>query len=274
MLVRVCSIMAVALFSFATSAHASPLKPIENWDIDYGETQCTAARSFGTAADPLILGIVPSISGNTYELLVSSQQYGPKFAEESQGSVSFGKAAIPSWMLHYGGNGVKRTIDQYRITAAQMEQARSAIAVELHSSRNGDYAFALSDMPALLDGLRKCTEDLQQYWNMNRDDALARPAVGDMRSVFKGGDYPSEAVRREQQGTAQYQLLVDEKGAVAGCDVLRPSGIAALDSTGCEVIKERAKFSPAIDKQGKPVRSVVTTPPVQWRMSSHGDFFF
>lgn len=59
---------------------------------------------------------------------------------------------------------------------------------------------------------------------------------------------------------------MDEKGAVAGCDVLTPSGVPALDAMGCEVIKEKAKFSPAMDSHGKGVRSVVTTPAVTWRV--------
>jgi hypothetical protein len=32
------------------------------------------------------------------------------------------------------------------------------------------------------------------------------------------------------------------------------------------VIQERAKFTPATDKSGKPVRSTVITPPINWRV--------
>jgi protein TonB len=61
-------------------------------------------------------------------------------------------------------------------------------------------------------------------------------------------------------------LLVDEAGKVAGCDVLSPSGIPALDIMGCQVIRNRARFTPALDATGKPVRSTVVTPPIIWSM--------
>jgi periplasmic protein TonB len=59
-------------------------------------------------------------------------------------------------------------------------------------------------------------------------------------------------------------LLINEAGKVAGCDVLTPSGIPALDIMGCQVIRSRAKFTPAVDANGKPVRSTVVTPPIVW----------
>lgn len=128
-------------------------------------------------------------------------------------------------------------------------------------------------MPALLDALQKCTADLQQYWNMDKKTAprLKNDARGDLRSIFSPNDYPTEAIAKSQGGTVQYQLLVDESGAVAGCDVRVQSGVPILDVVGCEVIKQKLKFSPAIDMNGKPVRTVVTTPPIVWRMS--GSFF-
>jgi hypothetical protein len=33
---------------------------------------------------------------------------------------------------------------------------------------------------------------------------------------------------------------------------------------GCQVIGKRAKFQPALDKQGKPIRSTYITPVVVW----------
>lgn len=127
--------------------------------------------------------------------------------------------------------------------------------------------FALRSMPELLRGLQSCTADLEAYWNSNgeKDGKIAKSAKGDVRSVFTADDYPNIAVNLEQSGKTQFLLLVDEKGLVAGCHVLKPSGVPVLDAMGCQVIRKRTRFSPARDAQGKPVRSTVTTPPVVWR---------
>jgi hypothetical protein len=59
---------------------------------------------------------------------------------------------------------------------------------------------------------------------------------------------------------------VDEKGSVAGCHVLQPSNIPVLDAMGCQVMRLRGNFSPALDRTGKPVRSTIVTPNIVWKM--------
>jgi TonB family protein len=130
-----------------------------------------------------------------------------------------------------------------------------------------DVSFTLAVMPQLLDKLAECTADLRHFWNMTDAEQknIAAPAVGDVRTVFSSSDYPDEALSREQQGDAQFLLLIDEKGKVAKCDVVKPSGIPALDGMACQVIRERAEFKPAVDHLGKPIRSSYVTPPISWR---------
>jgi TonB family protein len=127
-----------------------------------------------------------------------------------------------------------------------------------------DVSFSLAAVPDLLKTLQDCTADLQHYWNMidPEQKKIAAPAVGDVRKVFTSDDYPSEALKENQEGKAQFLLFVDEQGKIPACYVLQPSGIPALDGMGCQVIRQRAKFKPAIDTAGKPIRSIVITPPV------------
>jgi len=53
---------------------------------------------------------------------------------------------------------------------------------------------------------------------------------------------------------------------VAGCHLLLASGVPVLDAMGCVVIQERARFQPALDSSGKPVRSTFITPKIRWRI--------
>jgi hypothetical protein len=263
--------LGLILSSGAMAVAPGALQPTDKWQLDYGDTQCTAAESFGDASSPIVFGVVPSLSGKTYELLISVPRAGPAYAQQGSGSVDFGQGPINTGALYFGAKGVNQSVYRFRLSAADMERARTAAAISFRSDYGGNFKFALANMPALLDGLRQCTGNLGQYWNMDGRNAASRavPAGGDVRSLFTAADYPEEALKREEQGRsrgapARYQLLVDEKGSVAACDVLDPSGIATLDVTFCDVIKERAKFTPAKDAQGEPVRSVFTTPVVTW----------
>lgn len=254
--------------SAAAPQPLQPLHPLGAWNLDYGETQCAALRDFGTSQDAITFAIIPALNGETYELFVGRRHYGPMFAEELEGSVDFGSGPIKAWLLHYAGQGRKVELYQYRITAGEMAQARTAKRVRLRIEGGPERTFELEDMPALLDGLQKCTADLRQYWNVGgeRDGRIVVPAKGDVRNVFTPNDYPSEALKRRQQGKAQYLLLVDDSGKVAGCHVQLASGVPALDAMGCVAIQERARFKPAQDKAGKAVRSAYLSPPVMWRL--------
>jgi TonB family protein len=260
--------------AFATTALAAAppktvegLTPIQPWNVHYEPNSCTAQREYGDGANPIFLGFVPSSAGNNYELLIATNGPGPNYAEELDGSIDFGSGPIKAWLLHFG-TSKPRPVNFYkfRISTAEMAQAKTAQSVTFHMHGRGDFVFTLAFVPEVLAKLDQCTNDLRHFWNMTDSEQknIAAPAVGDVRSVFSSSDYPDEALTREQQGKAQFLLLIDETGKVAGCDVVSPSGIPALDGMGCQVIRERAKFKPALDQQGKPIRSSTVTPPIVW----------
>lgn len=258
-----------SLLWLPNSAAARPLQPIGPWDLDYGQTQCIASRDYGDAAKPTTFAIRQSPNGETYELVLLLQSPSPDYAEELKGVVDFGRGPIESWLLHFGPKTAKANLYQFRISAADMAQARSADKVTLRIPGTPEVSFELASMPQLLDGLNACTADLKRYWNMDGEDngIIVKPAKGDIRDLFNPDDYPSQAISQDQEGDAQYLLLIDEKGKVAGCQVLLASGVPVLDAMGCAVIQERGRFTPAFDKNGKPVRSAVVTPRIRWRLS-------
>lgn len=264
-----CATLASAsLLSLPGPAAAKPLQAVGPWDLDYGQTQCIASRNYGDAAKPTTLAFRQSPNGETYEIVMVRQSPPPEYAEELQGSIDFGHGPVRAWLLHYRPTGGQLNVYQFRIPAADMAQARLADTVELTVPGMPQTGFALASMPQLLSGLDACTADLKRYWNMDgeKDGLIVKAARGDLRDLFSSADYPSEAVHQGQEGAAQYLLLVDEKGKVAGCQVLVASGVPVLDAMGCAVIQERGSFTPARDRNGKPVRSTVVTPKVKWQL--------
>jgi hypothetical protein len=268
-------LMLVGSISLVVSglAIASPMPPLLGWDVDYGDTQCTAAQSFGNPDKPVVLGIVPSIGAETFKVMVSIPHEGPPFARTVDASITFGSKSMKQPLLYYGKSGVKMSIYQFIVPATEIEAVRTAPFLVIHAANGTSFDFALTNMSPLLDALKKCTGDLQQYWNFGAEPASGPTIAGnkDPRSAFSGDDYPSEALMRGQSGTSQFRLLVDDKGAVAGCDVFRPSGVPVLDTMGCQVMTERLKYTPAKDPKGEAQRSVITTPPVTWRVEGGFD---
>lgn len=93
----------------------------------------------------------------------------------------------------------------------------------------------------------------------------AAPAAGNLVSLIGSDDYPNAALRNEEQGTVTVALAVDPKGAVSSCTVTASSGSDSLDTTTCRVMIERAHFTPAHDRRGRPVADIYSQT-ITWRI--------
>ena len=94
----------------------------------------------------------------------------------------------------------------------------------------------------------------------------AQSARGDLRTLFSADDYPASAQSAGAEGTAQATLTIGPDGRVVGCNLSRSTGNGSLDSATCNILRRRAKFTPARDSNGQPTTDTVTTPPIVWRL--------
>jgi protein TonB len=88
-------------------------------------------------------------------------------------------------------------------------------------------------------------------------------ARANLASYVSDEDYPSSAVRNEEQGTTRFRLGVGTDGHVTECSVLGSSGSPALDSATCRLMKSRARFTPARDSDGRTTSDTVTSA-IRW----------
>lgn len=97
--------------------------------------------------------------------------------------------------------------------------------------------------------------------------ALSQPvrATTTLPSLFTDADYPVAAIRAREQGSVDFQLLVNARGRVTACNILRSSGSALLDATTCRLVQKRGRFIPARDKKGRPAPDTIAGR-VNWRL--------
>jgi TonB family protein len=97
-----------------------------------------------------------------------------------------------------------------------------------------------------------------------------RQPPGNLRNMLQGlissDDYPPEALDNGEEGTVGILLRIDPAGAVGDCIVEQASGSALLDNKTCEVMRQRAKFKPALDKQGRPTGGEYRTH-IKWQIA-------
>ena len=70
--------------------------------------------------------------------------------------------------------------------------------------------------------------------------------------LISQNDYPAEAVRLGQQGTVRVRLRISAEGRVSTCSIIESAG-SALDRATCQVLTQRARFTPGTDAAGKAI---------------------
>lgn len=83
------------------------------------------------------------------------------------------------------------------------------------------------------------------------DDAFTR--------IDPAAHYPAAARAAREEGIVHMELNIDGGGRVTGCKVNESSLSAALDEAACTLMRSEGRFAPALDSDGKPVRSVIAT---------------
>ena len=72
------------------------------------------------------------------------------------------------------------------------------------------------------------------------------------------GDYPSSALRREEQGTVTMRITIGTNGRVEACSVTGSSGSSALDDAACRGMQRYARYNPALNAAGNPISDTTT----------------
>jgi TonB family protein len=262
---------AILYFTSGTSGAASrlPLQPNGNWIVNFDDAQCIAQRNYGTQEDPLWLVLKQPPLGDFMQFSIIEKRSGNSLATEVNGTVEFdGQTPHKIRVLRYGSVKLKMRTLMMNLPIEHFASARSASALRLRAE-GFDAAFALADIEPVLKVMDDCVSDLRQVWNVKGSDederAVRDDAKGDLRRLFSSEDYPMQAMRRGDTGSVRMVFLVDETGRVADCSVMETSGVAALDAQSCVVIKERARFTPAIGKDGKPAKGAFIQK-ITWRL--------
>ena len=85
-----------------------------------------------------------------------------------------------------------------------------------------------------------------------RGPTAVKRAKGSLVGLFRAEDYPNDALRRGDEGTVAVQMLIGADGRVSRCVVTTSSRSPSLDAATCRILTERAGFTPARDRHGKP----------------------
>ncbi|MDB5675780.1 MAG: hypothetical protein JWM65_2762 [Sphingomonas bacterium] len=258
--------MLLSLLLLAAAADPAVLAPAGKWQVEYADSMCVLSRDYGAGADKVTLALRPWPMSNETEVVVLTKGNAPL--------VDNGRAEIT---LLPAGHTTKGTFARFdmpkgapgRIATLHFDEgaldglgASTAVTVrlgrEVHSG-------AVPGIAGAMRALETCQKDLLKSWGVDPDEraTLSRLPRGNPGRFFSGDVYPAEAVRNHLQGRTVTVVSIGTDGRVASCAVAATSGALVLDQATCNVLKGSGRFSPALDKAGKPVVSHLVVP-VRW----------
>ena len=213
------------------------------------------------------LALKASLSDGAIQLAVMRPGFRQVFIQ-TPAKIEIDDKPYPTSALSYPTAGnVKLVTHLINVDPPQAAMLRQAKTLRVEVYRGVKDTFPLDPSIGIWREMQDCVTRVRKLWHVGPENAssIATEANADLPGLFTPGDYPRPAVWKDQQGTTSFLLLIDEKGVAKDCTVTGSSGSAALDSRSCGVILVRAKFSPAIDRDGKPTKSARDVR-ISWRM--------
>lgn len=261
------------------------LKPSTKWNVHYFNDSCRLSRTFGEGNRQVTLMADQFAPAEHFQLiLVGKPANRESLGRPLKGAVRFGPAEQESKVTAMMGdmqrqpallvNGVVELAPPSEAEIAAMKQgartavpyfrppigpAREAAATWLHVRVEGgrDFVLETGPMDKPLAALRACAWDSVATWGLDveQQKALRRKAIPRNPPWLRSSDYPTDMIREGQQAMIHVRLMVDETGRPTSCHIQASSRPKEFDKAVCDAFMKRARFEPALDAQGKPVRS-------------------
>lgn len=267
-----------ALVAPPAQAKSVDIAPSSPWNVDFGADKCRLARFFGEGENRHLLFFEQYWPGDRFGMTVAGPSY-KRFQSRIRTDVRFSEAQKPFETLpftgtvgDYGSGVIFSTLSLAKDEAREpAEDAAPTRVPELdkNAARQAEFVSLRQrgDQIRLLSGpldeafavLDNCALDLIGTWGL--DVAQHRTATRLPRWINKDAVvkrivavYPRQALNSGEQGIMRMRVTVSEQGTVETCTIIKATTTEQLESPACKAM-QGARFEPALDANGKPMRS-------------------
>lgn len=279
--------LALATIAFALTASPVlaaekaqiPLSKNSKWELNYDDDACHLMARFGEGDQSTTMKLTRTSPGDDFELTLFSQML--KFG----GILMPMEIEIGDLPTPYRREGVALTTNStpknYAVMIGRIRLdgwdyprnpkgpfarpnvsvAQEAAVTSLSFKPPGGkwYRLMTGPMDAPMAAMRTCLDDLQRFWGFDPkvEAGLTRRAAptGNPGSWIGTSDFPNKALMAGNNGYVRFRLDVDAAGQVTGCRILFRTKPDEFADHSCRLLMKRAKFIPALDAAGKPVKS-------------------
>ena len=289
--------LAAIVLTAATAQASVPLQPAGPWKIDYAPNECRLVRTFGTGDGAITLLIRRGGSPDQADLIIAGKAL-PKF--RGQTDIEF-RMQPSGTLLTYPAvptevrGRPERILQVFNADFGNLKPLVSSQQLAIATAQQPVAALELDDSDQAIRDLDSCYGKLLARWGI--DPAIAAQSQpkrigtpeqtnpGIVVALLVSGpnasrsrtwletawvtpmDYPTAALQEERGGSVVAALSLNAQGRVEQCRVVVGSGFAPLDHRTCEILIQRARYSPARDAAGVAIASS-TVERIIWRIPS------
>ena len=262
----------------ADDAAPAALKPVSAWIVDYADDSCALRRTFGSAEQPVWLELRQFSPGDEFLVTVASSTFksrkrvpkaqflpdGPIRQDKLTAYGIYGKGvegvAFPDTLRPAPGRGTPQSLENWQ-AGEQEARERSITGLSLEDAFDTDFVLQTGELYRPMNAMRACLDDLLASWGV--DPAINRTLSRKAQPLDQSrwarpiqSRFPTGLFRIGGSSTVGFRLLIDEAGKVTGCRVQRPVVDESYEKEICGIFEKQAKFSPALDASGNPVKTV------------------
>jgi hypothetical protein len=273
--------MALVSAAAAAAGESPPFEPAGPWAIDYGDQSCRLIRDFSGGTGRVTLAferfapgpdIRLGVAGLTLlhpDTVVARIRYGaqaqPQTSDVYKSRLADGRDSFLLWSAPLLVEPVPKFTDKAaRNPFRPLDDPELAVAATIDRLQfidgvSGHPVIDLGPMEEPIRALQACTADLMKHWNIDPQklrtmSRQATPAKSPSMWVT-ADDLRGSQLKQYKPAEMNLRLIVDEQGKVAAChaDLDVPD---AFGQATCVAIIRRAHFEPALDADGKPMRTI------------------
>jgi TonB family protein len=244
------------------------LEPSGKWQVEYAKSSCIVSRAFGEGDQKTLFGLKPAPYGEAVALLIV--QPSPKGRGVwGKAEVQLSSGFVPEFADYQSvtANGMRvTTIGLPRATFGPLVNGDS---IAIQADKWVNVVLKPSAFDKALKALEDCESDLLTSWGFDKaaQTAVATRPKGELRGLIQPDDYPDRPLEAGIGGSVGFRLRIEADGKISECFLVESSGNADLDKQTCAVVRKRARFSPAVGHDGKPLWSF-TFGRVTWMVAS------
>lgn len=285
---HVLRVIALFLIIVGSSAQATQpplqLKQTSPWNVDYADDRCRLMRQFGEGEEKVFAIFDRYGPGERFRMTIAGKptttsvqngeatiQFGPTESEQQLAFYKGDLGEYPALVFHSQARVAppspaeqalidKREDDQW-IEIAPVAPAREAAIKNLAIGKPLRRKVILETGPMRkpLEALGKCVDNLMASWGVDveRHKALSR-VVTPLTSPIKwvvSGDYPVKMLSAGQPAIVEFRMSVGADGNPVSCHIQSTTRPKEFDKAVCGSLMKRARFTPALDAEGKPLAS-------------------